>query len=90
MTIASLNECSSSVEILFHKNFLLFKCNQVINKMNLTIIKSEVGYYTTGLCIIWEDYMATFLASYITAFTNDLKSQMDEIDGLNYEELGQN
>lgn len=86
--IASLKECSNSEEFLSHKNALLAKCNQAINEMNLTTIENEVGGYS-GLCIIWEDYTATFLSPYITAFTSDLRNQMDEINELNYEELVQ-
>ncbi|CAG8568643.1 4153_t:CDS:2 [Ambispora leptoticha] len=72
--IASLKDCSSSEEFLSHKNALLAKCNQAINEMSLTTIENE-------------DYTASFLSPYITAFTSDLRRQMDEINGLNYEEL---
>lgn len=84
--IASLKECSSANEFSAHKSALLAKCNQAIAEMNLGAIESNIGY-RDSLCIIWTDYTATFLTPYITAFTNDLNRQMQEINSLNYEEL---
>ncbi|CAI2190751.1 11836_t:CDS:2 [Funneliformis geosporum] len=74
--IASLKECSSSSEFLAHKTALMAKCQQAIAEMNLGSIESQTGYRS-----------ATFLTPYITAFTNDLNSQMSEINSLSYEEL---
>ncbi|RHZ35895.1 hypothetical protein [endosymbiont GvMRE of Glomus versiforme] len=84
--IASLKECSSSEQFLTHKNSLLAKANQALTEMNIGAIESNVGY-SGGLCIIWEDYTSSFLTPYITSFTNDLNSQIGEINGLNYEAL---
>ncbi|CAI2197758.1 11349_t:CDS:2, partial [Funneliformis geosporum] len=86
--IASLKECSSSEEFLAQKNALLAKSQQARSEMSFQSIESNVGY-SSGLCIIWQDYVSTFLTPYINSFSSDLNEQANEINNLSYEELKQ-